>query len=72
MTFKSPTAALNEVLLAAAIRAERINTERLSEERSRYLARRNDILTVTHRVPVSSQTERNADEHSDDRRQQPA
>lgn len=39
---KSPTACLNEVLLAAALRAERINAERLADQTARDLAKRND------------------------------
>lgn len=46
---KSATAALNEVLLAAALRAERLNASRDADERARELARRNDQLV--HRVP---------------------
>ena len=63
MTFKSPTAALNEVLLQAALRAERLNTEPVLEECARDLARRNDKLSVASRVPAS-QTETSANERS--------
>lgn len=44
-------AALNEVLLQAAIRAERINAARTSEQRASDLAKRMDTQSVTHRVP---------------------
>lgn len=57
MTFKSSTAALNEVLLQAAIRAERINAEPMYEKHARELARRNDRLTSSNRVPEIRQTE---------------
>lgn len=39
---KSPTDALNEVLLAAALRAERANEERLRDTERSQLAKRND------------------------------
>ena len=55
---KSPTAALNEVLLAAAIRAERANEERLREGERHQLAKRNDNSASEyrhHRVPSASQ-----------------
>lgn len=48
---KSPTAALNEVLLQAAIRAERINSDRCSDKHAHDLAKRNDRLASIHRVP---------------------
>lgn len=57
MTFKSPTAALNEVLLHASIRAERINAEPEFERRAHDLAKRNDRLSSNYVRPVSSQTE---------------
>lgn len=51
---KSPTAALNEVLLSAALRAERANTERMLDSEARHLARRNDYYAREfNRVPES-------------------
>lgn len=50
---KSPTVRLNEVLLNAAIRAERINADRLTDQRAQELARRNDDC-VPHRVPLEA------------------
>jgi hypothetical protein len=46
---KSPITALNEVLLAAAIRAERANEERLRESERRQLAKRNDNYASEYR-----------------------
>lgn len=56
---KSPTACLNEVLLRAALRAERINHDRLADGDASQLARRNDNLAIEYRnrVPASQQTE---------------
>lgn len=59
---KSPTTALNEVLLAAALRAERANQDRLLDGERRQLAKRNDNHASEyrhHRVPEASP--RNAD-----------
>lgn len=39
---KSPTACLNEVLLRACIRAERVNQDRLADGDAQQLAKRND------------------------------
>ena len=51
---KSPTAALNEVLLSAALRAERANAERMLDSEARHLARRNDYYAREfNRVPES-------------------
>lgn len=51
---KTPTAALNEVLLSAALRAERANTERMLDSEARHLARRNDhYAREFNRVPES-------------------
>lgn len=50
---KSPTVRLNEVLLNAAIRAERINADRSADQRARVLAQRNDDF-VPHRVPLEA------------------
>lgn len=44
-------AALHEVLLQAAIRAERVNAAKTSEQRASDLAKRMDTQSVTHRVP---------------------
>lgn len=56
---KSPTAALNEVLLRAALRAERANHERALDAENSALAKRNDIYAKEyrhiHRVPAASQ-----------------
>ena len=51
---KSPTAALNEVLLRAALRAERANQARALDADAQALARRNDNFAREyrhHRVP---------------------
>lgn len=58
---KSSTAALNEVLLQAAIRAERINAEPMYEKHARELARRNDRLTSSNRVPETTRGMQGAD-----------
>lgn len=55
---KSPTAALNEVLLRAALRAERINQARALDADAKALAIRNDNYAKEyrhHRVPSASQ-----------------
>lgn len=39
---KSPTACLNEVLLSAALRFERVNADRIADREAKELARRND------------------------------
>src|SRR4051812_16873155 len=53
---KPPTAALNEVLLRAALRAERINHDRLLDGDASQQARRNDnsAILYRHRVPAAS------------------
>jgi hypothetical protein len=54
---KPPVACLNEVLLRAALRAERANEARLLDGEASQLARRNDNhASLYHRVPVT-QTE---------------
>lgn len=57
MTHKPPTACLNEVLLRAALRAERANQDRLLDGDAAQHARRNDDLAIQyrHRVPGASQ-----------------
>lgn len=55
---KTPTAALNEVLLRAALRAERANQDRALDAESHALAKRNDNYAREyrhHRVPEASQ-----------------
>jgi hypothetical protein len=55
---KSPTACLNEVLLRAALRAERANAERLLDGDAQQLAKRNDNYAREyrhHRVHEASQ-----------------
>ena len=55
---KPPTAGLNEILLCAALRAERINTARLLDGEASQLAKRNDYFAKEfHRVPVASPNE---------------
>lgn len=46
---KSPTAALNEVLLAAALRFERANQARLLDGEASQLAKRNDNYAKEYR-----------------------
>lgn len=56
---KTPIAALNEVLLSAALRAERANTERMLDSEARHLARRNDhYAREFNRVPETPSQER--------------
>jgi hypothetical protein len=56
---KAPTACLNEVLLRAALRAERANEARLLDGDAVQLAKRNDNYAsqYPHRVPVASTNE---------------
>lgn len=54
----TPTAALNEVLLRAALRAERVNAERLLDGDNAQRARRNDNSAILYRHRVrENQTE---------------
>lgn len=62
MSYKSPTHCLNEVLLQAAIRAERINAEPAHERRARELAKHNDRLSEQYRRVPAAQTESAANE----------
>lgn len=56
---KSPTACLNEVLLAAATRFERANQDRILELEARQLAKRNDAYAKEYnRVPATKSQER--------------
>ena len=58
---KSPTACLNEVLLKAALRAERANQDRLLDGEAHQLAKRNDNYAKEyrhHRVPSNMKDER--------------
>ena len=57
---KSPTAGLNEILLRAALRAERANQDRLLDGEAQQLAKRNDNYAREyrhHRVPEASETQ---------------
>jgi hypothetical protein len=62
---KSPVACLNEVLLRAALRAERANEGRLLDGEASQLAKRNDNYAsqYPHRVR-ETQTERTHDHTS--------
>jgi hypothetical protein len=59
---KPPTACLNEVLLRAALRAERINQARLLDGDAAQLAKRNDNYAsqYPHRVPATASPNENA------------
>lgn len=62
---KSPTACLNEVLLSAALRLERVNADREADRLARDLAKRNDQFAVEfHRVPNSASPKENAHERA--------
>ena len=50
---KPPTACLNEVLLRAAIRAERVNQDRLLDGDAAQLAKRNDQYAIEYRHHVN-------------------
>lgn len=56
---KSSLAGLHEVLLNAALRAERINADRAADQRAKELAKRNDQYAVLNRVPAASQNATN-------------
>lgn len=52
---KSSLAGLHEVLLNAALRAERIKADRIADQRARELAQHNDRYAELNRVPAASQ-----------------
>ena len=56
---KTPAACLNEVLLRAALRAERANRDRALDLEAQAHARRNDNYAreYKHRVPEASETQ---------------
>lgn len=69
---KSPTAALNEVLLRAALRAERINQDRALDAEANALAKRNDNYASEYRHHRVPHTKKPGARDGHNRRQQPA
>ncbi len=59
---KPPTACLNEVLLRAALRAERVNHDRLLDGDAQQHAKQNDNFAIEyrHRVPETKGERENA------------